>query len=371
MRKILFVINLLTGLILAGCYLSPFISPEKFWYLSVAEMLTPYFLGIHLAWFLLWILLEKKKTVVFNLVLLLLGISSLMHFYSFHPQSKNPSADRQDISANDSTHIKVMTFNVKIFADKPKVTLAFIDSIRPDILCLQEAWEKPYDKLSPEISPIKYLQEKTGLQYVYFSPKVFNWRKDGFGQMIFSRFPIVEKGTVEIKSKGVNGCMYVDTEINGKIYRVYNIHLESVNFSKEQMDVMGVDDDNVRNTEGKQPAEKLFHGIVSKLKNTAVKRAWQTREVKKHLDKNKTPVIICCDLNSTPFSYVYRTISKNLTDNFYSCGSGIGNTYFAAPIPFRIDYIFSSPALKVSSCRVIPYKNSDHSPVVSIIELPK
>ena len=78
------------------------------------------------------------------------------------------------------------------------------------------------------------------------------------------------------------------------------------------------------------------------------------------------PLIICGDMNNSPFSYVYRSIKGNLNDCFEEAGNGFGETYKFKYYPARIDYIFADKKMVVKSFKNFPKLNySDHFPIIT------
>jgi endonuclease/exonuclease/phosphatase family metal-dependent hydrolase len=80
------------------------------------------------------------------------------------------------------------------------------------------------------------------------------------------------------------------------------------------------------------------------------------------------PLIVCGDLNASPYSSVYRRLSRDLVDA--QCGSSRRRGTWPSRLPFWcIDHIFVSPSLRVHSCGVLRHglarAASDHLPVLA------
>jgi endonuclease/exonuclease/phosphatase family metal-dependent hydrolase len=87
--------------------------------------------------------------------------------------------------------------------------------------------------------------------------------------------------------------------------------------------------------------------------------------------KADMPLVVCGDLNSSPFSRVYRKLSRDLVD--VQCGSRRRLSTWPAQMPFwRIDHMFVSPSLSVKSATVVgndlSRRASDHLPLVAELE---
>jgi endonuclease/exonuclease/phosphatase (EEP) superfamily protein YafD len=86
--------------------------------------------------------------------------------------------------------------------------------------------------------------------------------------------------------------------------------------------------------------------------------------VSDHIKSCSYPVILCTDLNDTPCSYSYRHISHGLSDAWIDSGKGTGSTYYAFPVPFRIDYMFCSNVFTAINFKTPKVKYSDHYPII-------
>ena len=116
-----------------------------------------------------------------------------------------------------------MSYNVRMFnvydwiKDKtiPKKIGTFISEKSPDIIAFQE-----YHKTK---------KVKLDYKYSYFEDKSKN-----FGLAIFSKFPIINKGSLDFK-KSNNNAIYADILKGKDTVRIYNIHLQSlkINPAKE------------------------------------------------------------------------------------------------------------------------------------------
>ena len=81
-------------------------------------------------------------------------------------------------------------------------------------------------------------------------------------------------------------------------------------------------------------------------------------------------MIICGDMNNSPFSYVYRNIKGSLKDSFEEAGEGFGATYKFKYYPARIDYIFADYSMKVKKFESFSdFENSDHFPIIATLSM--
>jgi endonuclease/exonuclease/phosphatase family metal-dependent hydrolase len=176
------------------------------------------------------------------------------------------------------------------------------------------------------------------------------------GQAIFSKFPIFNQGNFKIPAAG-NNIIYADIKRGKDTIRVYNIHLQSIKISPDVNDISEHVDSINQNK-----SQQVFNRI-----RVAFKKQEQQAEILvKHKNSCKYPVIICGDMNNSPFSYVYRNIKSDLNDCFEEAGNGFGQTYKFKYYPARIDYIFADKKMKVKSFQnYSQFKNSDHYPILT------
>ena len=97
-------------------------------------------------------------------------------------------------------------------------------------------------------------------------------------------------------------------------------------------------------------------------------REMQVKYLMKVLEQTRHKVIMAGDFNDTPSSWVYKNVSKDLTDAFVSKGIGLSPTY-AGPLPFlRIDYILVDQGYDVTYYSRHKFENSDHYPISAVIK---
>lgn len=298
---------------------------------------------------ILWAILKKKKIWTFGFLFLqLLGIQNYYVTYAF-------SGKKDGIKEEN---IKILSYNLKNFELGTEPIIEQIASQQPDIVCLQEVWDykKIYNSRYNFPYPLKNLQDRAKLPYFYFYPKMQN----NFGLAILSKYPIVYKGNVPFKSNGVNGIMYVDIRYKNQIMRVYNVHLQSINLTynpKYEHETGKIKYDT--------PDKRKY--LLQQLSNSAKKRSEQVSMLMGSMRECNYPVIIAGDLNSTPYTYVYRQLTQPLQDNFIVSGRGFGYTFNTYPL--RIDYIFTDKRFKVlyTYCESSLY--SDHKILISYVKL--
>ena len=333
---------LLIGQLLS--YLAPFVSPNTFWPIAFFGLLFPIFFLLNLFFLTLW-LIQMKKPFWANLIVLIIGINSIGKLVG--------NADKENVQEAKNT-FSIMSYNVRLFnaynwIKEEEVKDKIFDLFNQrdtDILCIQEFYAP---KQLPEMD---YPFQHIGLQR----------KKRQWHMVIYSKFPQINKGTVSIKGERMNNtCIFSDMIINKDTVRVYNIHLASNWFDKNDLAFM-------KNPEISQEAiKKGVFGIAKRLKRSFQKRATQVEIIKNHMDNAPYPILVCGDFNDTPNSFAYYKITKGLKDSFLEKGNGIGSTFFGNTF-LRIDYILHSPKFKTTTFTTHQKKLSDHKAIESSFE---
>ena len=170
----------------------------------------------------------------------------------------------------------------------------------------------------------------------------------------YSKFPVFNKGTVSISGERTNNvCIYSDIVIGEDSIRVYNAHLASNWFQKEDYEFLD------------RPTVEGAESIIERLKVSFFKRAKQVKAIKAHMNTSPYPIILCGDFNDTPTSFTYKQLSEGLNDSFANAGLGIGQTYNGKFPALRIDYILYSPELEIVNFKTSEVSLSDHYPIIS------
>jgi endonuclease/exonuclease/phosphatase family metal-dependent hydrolase len=328
-------------------YLSPYINPKSFPYIALLGLLYPIWLLLNTLFIAYWVF-KKKWYFLYSTACLLLGWQFLTKNIAFN--ASLPSSE---------TTFRVLTYNVTNATGfhqegmKTKERLLpffeYLASLNADIICLQEfAHQEQHIKT--------YLQEAFGKD----APSFYGAKKAS--PLIISKYPILNKGALAFENS-INGCIYVDINMDSTIVRVYNIHLKSNTITKVADEVR--EEGDLREKETWRKIRYMLSGY----KTNAKIRANQVDEIKRHMAQSPYPVIVCGDFNDVPQSYVYQTIAHDLLDHFQQKGRGIGTT-FGGSIPFlRIDYILSSSHFSAQSTQIIRDNYSDHFPVLSAMVL--
>ncbi len=240
-NKVIFFFNIVLTVLSFIAYVLPFLAPKLFPLLSVLTLLLPSFLVINLLFFLYW-LIQFKKQVVLSGIVLLLGITFVNKYYKF-------SSIDLPKETNDFT---VMSYNVRLFnlfrwMEKETVgeeILTFVNEQNPDILCIQEYSSSANVRF--RLYNYQYLHKQGN--------------KIKTSQAIFSKFPIINDGTIELPESN-NSVIFADIRKGKDTIRVYNIHLESIKISPDVSEI----EENVESINKKKSEESQFLFVFCKL----------------------------------------------------------------------------------------------------------
>jgi len=273
----------------------------------------------------------------------------------------------------DST-LRIMSWNVEHFdilehKTRPEIKqqmLELVKDYQPDIACFQEMVGS--DTIASAINYIPEMMSQMSMSYFNYS---FNRKidfdgKHHFGIICFSKYPIINKQTISFFPHDYNSIFQYSDIIKGTdTFRVFNIHLQSLKFSSNNLKF--IDDPELKSEEDIKASKNLIY----KLKIGFLKRKTQSERIRAEINNSPYPVIICGDFNDVPNSYAYTTIGSDMKNAFAEKGSGIGRTFSGISPTLRIDNIFMSDVFSVQQFTRIEKKLSDHFPILADIELKK
>lgn len=319
----------------------------------------PFFLAGNVMLLLYW--LVRKNWVLFCLIVVVcvLGIKPLRATFGFIGETGGEQKE-------ESSLLRVMTYNVHNFSPYGEVIteetkgkmLDVVKGQMPDVVCFQEFYTRKKGRYDIATS----VRGLLGTDYYYFEPSMKSER-EAIGMAIFSRYPIKATGKIHFPGEKGNASIYADLEVGSKKIRVYNIHLQSISFDKEDYTYL----DEV--TQKMDPQYKSSKRIVRMLRDAFRKRSVQVDIMKDHMRGCETPYVIAGDFNDTPASYAVTKITDSLDNAFVKKGMGLGKTYNGKFPNFQIDYIAVSKDIEVMNYQIIKAKLSDHFPVRSDLRL--
>lgn len=329
----MFILNVLFGSLLMLSCLVPYFSVANFSYLSLLSLMVPLLVLVNFIFLGYW-LVQGNRNLWFSALILVLGYFFLGTFFKFTLSEK--PIHKEDIS--------VMSFNARGFnkvglirekaVDQQIVDLVGSDD--PDIVCFQE-----FDR-----------RRDQGKDFGQYSYSYVNFEPGKVAQAIYSKFPIINKGSLNFPDSA-NNAIFADIVINKDTVRVYNLHLESHRVIP-----------SIRRI-SREPKAKL----IKRMGRSFAKQEEQAALFNTHRNASPYKKIICGDLNNTQFSNVYRQIKGDMVDSFLEKGTGYGRTYNFKYYPVRIDFILVDKAFEVKAHKNYDVKLSDHFPVMASFKM--
>ncbi len=325
-------------------YLSMWINPAWAWYMSVfslAYLPVLFCCGALIVW---GIFRRAWWPVVLLVLVMIPSIILIGRYFQFngHPA---------DGSRGD---IKLVSYNVGRFVhgqgeferlsqvELSEEVANYLAGTDADVICLQEFY------LPTGTQPGAWLKR----HFPGYTPEyyIYTGEKGRFGNVILSRFPVVDKGKITFE-ESTNMALFTDLNVRGTKIRVYNCHFESYNISLSHL-ARSIREDGAK-------------GDGRKFRRANKIRPAQVDKVMANIDACSEPAIVVGDFNDTPLSYTYTRLSRDRKDSFLEVGKGFGATYSSLWPMLRIDYILYPKTLEARWYDRGDVKYSDHYPILS------
>ncbi len=352
---ILFPATVVVCLLLATAYFAQWIDPHHFGILALIGLILP-ILYIACTLCLLYWVIRWKKFALFPLAILIIGFFGIGLF--FRPQFKRTYNDPSE--KRDRTTVRTVSYNVMGMMKRENNRLTprmstfgeLVDSLKPDILCLQEFQSTVW---APKSTFEAYIPD---LKYNVIRYKVGDSGSTGWGLALYSRYPILHSGYFDFENT-TNSALWADVKILSDTLRIFNVHLQTTSISATDQDFI-----TSMNFVRDSTRSEKFRNMFQKLKRNYVIRASQADSIAPLIAASPYPVIVCGDFNDTPMSYTYHRMRGKLADSFREAGHGLGYTYRGFFRMLRIDYILhSSDRIRTVNYFSPDFDCSDHNPV--------
>lgn len=342
-----------------GClllaYLCPFIHPTNFWILPFFGLAYPVIILFVFLFLVYWAIMKSRMVFV---ILITIVLGGKLHFRTLSlPIGLSNKED-------SIPTLKITSYNVRLFdlyewgEDGKYVNrnaiFNYLQNQESDVFCFQEFYHQDKPTKFPTRDTLKPLL-KTPYCHERYSHKL-NGRQN-FGIAMLSKYPIITKGDIMFEDPeniDNNYCIFSDIVKDKDTFRVYNVHLQSIKFKKDDYSVFS------KHQHLPQKKKSTIQLLLEKLKVAYPKRAEQAKKVVEHMNDSPYPVIICGDFNDTPLSYTYNKFASTYTDAFRNSSSGLGITYAGKVPAGRIDYIFHSKELNSANFTIQKGVFSDH-----------
>ena len=337
-KTFFWILNIVFAFLLGLSWLAYYLPSNVFNTLSFISFVTPLLLGFHFLYLLFWTFKRDRKVFLSLLFL-------LVSYFIFGPFFRLSSKD----SIEEKSSFSIMSFNVRGLNRNEQLPIANIDSSimefiareTPDILVIQEAHYTMRRKTSlDKIYPYKFVDYEFGVP------------KSGVINALFSKYPIKDIKIIDFP-KSSNGALYADIALEGKMIRVFNVHLQSFRVIPEVAQLQN------------EASGKLFKRIHKGLK----KQEEQVLIINNTIKNSPYPVILAGDFNNTQFSKVYRVMHHDMKDSYLHAGVGFGRTFKFFNLPMRIDYIFADTQFEILSHTNYDVELSDHYPIKATLTL--
>ena len=384
LNLIAFPATVVLGLLLMVAGFVPSISPATNSWLPLLGLAFPVLFLLTLLAFLYWVI-QRKWRSLFALSCLLLNLGPMSLYVQWNDtkeketalQIKKESLDKEINVGSQS--LKVISYNAQLFGlyqDETSVSivnteympamdsfLQVMKSQNADVVCLQEV----YAKSGGLKALARFLKAEGGFDY---SQTYTLSERRPYGMIVLSKHKIKRWQPISFGPNTGNMAMWVDIEIldedaarKKSRIRIYNLHLQSFRFAKQDYAVM--------QKQTKQQAIDIegSKGIITRLRLGYQHRAEQVDLVKENMIACDFPKIICGDFNDIPVSYTYRQLCAGMKDVFSEAGSGIETTYKGSMPSFRIDYILFDNPMRAISYNSISEVPSDHKLIVAELQI--
>lgn len=233
--------------------------------------------------------------------------------------------------------LRLATFNIRHGVGADRVLdleriASVIEESGADVVCLQEV-DRHWGARSGFRDQPAWLAGRLGVDAEYganvdLDPPAPGLPRRQYGMATLSVFPVLQSvHTLLVRSFGgeQRGLLTVTLDVDGRVLRVLNTHLEY----------------------GSQ-AERLR----------------QAAAVADAVRSGRSSVVLLGDLNAGPSSAEVARVCEVVTDSWALAGTGDGFTFDAVNPHVRIDYVLVGDGVSVRSAHVLPTHASDHWPVV-------
>ena len=315
---------------------------------SLATLALPVVLIVTLSLLALLVLFRQWRSAVIIVGALLLSWPTVRLISPFNLGHRQADESK--------TQLKVLTMNVTEFnwsAGHPSKNMRYILDEDADIVVIQEGLMYFSYEGHPTLKPM--------LQELY---KKYPYRKKQYFDVgILSKYPFEEVSSPILAQDTLGYFIKAwDVDAPGGSLRVVGMHLSSLRFTGNDSQVIeSMNTPSNRKGRIRSVAKKLDVGFRS--------HARQADAIRQLLDQSIGDVLVMGDMNDTPGSYAYRMVcGEDMRDAWADTGFGPIYTFNAHHLYVKIDHILYRGNMHVLSCRRDKKGESDHYPMVAVIE---
>jgi len=352
LHSVLFIINIGVVLLLLITGYAYKLNPEYTPVLSLLCYAFPLVALANLVFIIYW-LIRFKIWVLISLFAVLLTYGSYRAWFPLNVGHETSEGKTFNVL---SFNVMNLEYHKDLDDEALHPIVEYIQQSDADIVCLQEVG------VDFIMNRLKTKKTKKALKaYPYIVTGASQGR---YSVVCLSKYPVLSSKRIQYESKSNSSFRY-DIKVDDETITVINNHLESNKLNPKEKDQYKQLLTNGESNELTKVAELLGGKVGSA---TSI-RARQAVAVAKEIKTTSNRVIVCGDFNDVPGSYVYRTISKGLTDVWVKEGSGWGYTFHENLFLFRIDYILHSSDIKTIDVKIDKLKISDHYPLMATLKL--
>lgn len=245
--------------------------------------------------------------------------------------------------------LSLLQWNVWVNEDPVKVANE-IKRLDVDVVLAQELFENK--QINPPGDTAATVANVLGWNYVYQAAETWDNKsyKTSQGNAIFSQYPLISSRSVYVQQPKHNPP---NASKEGRVYIEAEIHLG-----------------HQRLTVGTVHLSYSHRFIIDKA------RIREADNLVKELIKHKQKYIFSGDLNAIPESYVIKRISETLTPAGPDFNQPTWSTkpfdhdgFKEDKLAWRLDYVFTTPDVKVVKSEIVETKVSDHLPIRVEVEI--
>ncbi|MBL7928350.1 MAG: endonuclease/exonuclease/phosphatase family protein [Bacteroidia bacterium] len=355
--------SLLVWVVAGMSTMAAYITPGKYWVISLSGIVFPFLFLLNFIFLIFWLSRRKWLLLSFHLIVFVTGFKTFNVQWAWNSITKTKSDSDFTVLSFNARNFDFYNWSGNYFGTSTirQDAMDMIRKLNPDIICFQEFFHCDTGKYRIR----QYMTDTLGYQEQFVVMPVTLYKHHHWGMAIYSRYPIVNTGEIELpkpqfnrKGSSINLCLYADIKIKHDTVRVYNVHFQSIRFGPDEYKMM-----LNNHLQASEENLKGMKSIAHRMKFALEMRTEQLKKVLAHTEQSSYPVLFCTDFNDTPSSWAYWQVTKQLNDSFIQKGKGFGITY-SGPFPaFRIDYIFHSREMGCLEFRIIRKYLSDHYPL--------
>ncbi len=290
----------------------------------------PIILILDVVMIIIWIILRKPGAAICPLIAILINFGFIYNMFGFDSVNETPK------------DLRVATYNVHGFYGASTESAYRVSSLlseaKVDIVSMQE-YEAGNDSIVNSC---------------------FNFFTYGIREgehAIYSKYPIIRHYYSKFEGSGFS-YLWADIDCYDTVLRVISAHLQTTGVTSSISDYQ-------------KYGSSVLQWINNNFAYNVQVRTLQMQKILSIADTTKIPLLVCMDMNDTPASYIYKSLKKEMNDDFTSCGTGYASTYYGAKNMMRIDYIFFSRDFIGLRRNTSSVRCSDHKAVILDLKMEK